>query len=114
MNSLMDPPQKQVDNAVMDYFMIEMVNTLRSSAAIATARAKRLEQEMIEAGLVPQPTPAPPPLPLKKESARDSVTSLASKSGSVAGKAALDEDEEAIRVRLEAIGTHVGANITEK
>ncbi|KXN88039.1 Trafficking protein particle complex subunit 6B [Leucoagaricus sp. SymC.cos] len=111
---LADPPQKHIDGAAMDYFLIEMVNTLKTSSASATTRAKKLEQEMIEAGLVPPPAAVPPPLPLKKESARDSVTSLASKSGSATGKAASDEDEEAVRVRLESIGMHVGANIAEK
>jgi hypothetical protein len=112
--ALADPPQRHIDSAAMDYFLIEMVNTLKTSSAVATTREKKLEQEMIEAGLVPPPAAIPPPLPLKKESARDSVTSLASKSGSATGKAALDEDEEAVRVRLESIGNHVGANITEK
>jgi hypothetical protein len=111
MASLHEHPQPLVDAAALDYFMIEMVATLRASAAVATARAKKIELEMVEAGLVPPSIPALPPLPLKKESARDSVTSLASKNGS---KAALDEDEEALRSRLEYIGSHVGANITEK
>lgn len=114
LSALADPPQRHIDSAAMDYFLIEMVNTLKTSAAVATTRAKKLEQEMIEAGLAPPPVAVPPPLPLKKESARDSVTSLASRSGSVTGKAVLDEDEEALRVRLENIGSHVGANITEK
>ncbi|KAF7784856.1 hypothetical protein Agabi119p4_1021 [Agaricus bisporus var. burnettii] len=111
MAALSEPPQAFVDGAALDYFMMEMVTTLKASAAVATARAKKIEQEMVEAGLVPSSIPAPPPLPLKKESARDSVTSLTSKSGS---KAVVDEDEEALRSRLEYIGSHVGANITEK
>lgn len=111
MAALSEPPQAFVDGAALDYFMMEMVTTLKASAAVATARAKKIEQEMVEAGLVPPSIPAPPPLPLKKESARDSVTSLTSKSGS---KAVVDEDEEALRSRLEYIGSHVGANITEK
>ncbi|KAF9444454.1 TRAPP complex subunit trs33 [Macrolepiota fuliginosa MF-IS2] len=116
LTALADPPQRYIDSAAMDYFIIEMVNTLKISAAVATARTKKLEQEMIEAGLVPPPAAIPPPLPLKKEkeSARDSVTSLASRSGSATGKATLDEDEEIVRTRLENIGVHVGANITEK
>ncbi|TFK38760.1 TRAPP complex subunit trs33 [Crucibulum laeve] len=111
---LADPPVRQMDGPAMDYFVIEMVNTLRESAAVATARSKRIEQEMIEAGLIPPPAPAPPALPLKKESARDSVTSLPSRTGSAAGKTVVDEEEEAVRVRLETIGMHVGANFTER
>lgn len=110
---LADPPSKFIDAPAMDYFLIEMVNTLKQSAAFATARSKKIEQEMIEAGLIPPP--APLSLNLKKETARDSVTSLASRSGN-AGKAGggVDEEEETVRVRLEAIGMHVGGNYTER
>jgi hypothetical protein len=94
----------------MDYFLIEMVNALRASSAVATARSKMIEEEMIEAGLLPPPPPAALSLP-KKESARDSVTSLTSRT---AGKSALDEQEEAVRTRLEGIGMHIGANFTER
>lgn len=109
---LADPPSKFIDAPAMDYFLIEMVNTLKQSAAFATARSKKIEQEMVEAGLIPPP--APLPLNFKKEGARDSVTSLASRSGSAAGKGGVDEEEEAVRVRLEAIGMHVGGNYTER
>ncbi|KAG6844871.1 hypothetical protein H0H87_002816 [Tephrocybe sp. NHM501043] len=108
--ALADPPNRQVDAAAMDYLLIELVNTLRESSAVATARQKKVEKEMAEAGLLPTPAPAPPTVP-KKESARDSVTSLNSKSGKAV---VLDEEEEAIRVRLEAIGLHVGANFAER
>ncbi len=43
----------------MDYFIIEMVATLRESAAVATARAKKIEQEMLEAGADPASTSSP-------------------------------------------------------
>lgn len=119
--ALADPPIRQVDGAVMDYFLIELVNTLRASSAVATARAKRIEQEMAEAGLIPPSAPNPSALPLKRESARESaresVTSLNSRTGSATGKSStqpIDEDEEAVRTRLEAIGLHVGANFTER
>jgi len=83
--SLADPPQRQINAAFMDYFSIEMVNTLRVSSTVAATRAKKLEQEMLQAGLIP-PAIAPP----------------------------RSEDEEPVRIRLESIGMHVGANITEK
>lgn len=108
--ALADPPVRQIDGAVMDYFLIELVNTLRDSAAVATRRAKKIEQEMTEAGLIPPPPPPPHTLPPKKESAHDSVTSLTRGSG----KSPLDDEEEAVRARLEAIGLHVGANFTER
>jgi len=108
--ALADPPTRHVDAALMDYFLIELVNTLRASSAVATARSKKVEQEMIEAGLIP--APAPPVLTRKKETARDSQTSLTTRSG---GKSTvMEEEEEAVRARLEAIGLHVGANFTER
>ncbi|KAF9481253.1 TRAPP complex subunit trs33 [Pholiota conissans] len=110
---LADPPVHHIDGAAMDYFLIEMVATLRESAAVATARAKKVEQEMVDAGLIPPPLPVPSSLK-KDNSARDSVTSLASRSGSASGKGTLDEEEEPVRQRLEAIGMHVGANFSER
>ena len=91
----------------MDYFMIECVETLRHSASVAAARAKKVEDEMIEAGLMPPPPP--PAAHLKKGNLRDSV---ASSSG--VDKVSIDDEEEDLRVRLEAIGLHVGMNITER
>lgn len=111
--ALADPPLRQIDGAAMDYFLIEMVATLRESAAVATARAKKIEQEMVEAGLIPAPLPVPSSLK-KDSSARDSVTSLASRTGSATGKNTLDEEEEPVRQRLEAIGMHVGSNFSER
>ncbi|KAJ7784642.1 TRAPP complex subunit trs33 [Mycena metata] len=112
--ALADPPTHQIDGAVMDYFLIELVNTLRASAAVATERAKKIEAEMVEAGLIP--APSAPPHPLKKEvaSARDSVTSLNSRASTGGRMSSADEAEEAVRSRLEAIGLHVGANFTER
>ena len=105
-----DPPLRYVDGAAMDYFVIEMVNTLRTSAAVATARAKKVEQEMIEAGLMPASAPTPPPL--RKSQLRDSTSSNISRNS--AAKDGKDEDEDELRIRLEAIGMHVGANIAER
>lgn len=92
----------------MDYFLIEAVNALRASSAVAAARAKKVEQEMIEAGLIPPPAPVLPPL---KDAQRDSVGSNVSKDST--RKISPDEEDE-VRVRLEAIGMHVGANVTER
>ena len=116
LTALADPPIRQVDGAAMDYFLIELVATLRESAAVATARSKKIEQDMLEAGLIPLPVPVPVTSSLKKDSsARDSVTSLASRSGSAAGgKSVVDDEEEPVRQRLEAIGMHVGANFVER
>jgi trafficking protein particle complex subunit 6 len=106
--TLSDPPTRTVDGPVVDYFVIEMVNTLRASSAVAVARAKKIEQEMIEAGLLSQPQSSLPAVPSK----RDSAASTSSKAAAPEGK--VDEEEEALRLRLESIGTHVGANVAER
>jgi len=87
------------------------VNTLRASSIVATNRIKDMEREMIDAGLLTAGLPSSSSS-VKKESARDSTSSLNSRTG---GKSnTVDEEEEAIRNRLEAIGVHVGANYTER
>ena len=98
---LADPQSRLVDAAAMDYFLIEAVQILRHSSAVADARAKKVEDEMIEAGLIPPPPPQQ--VKAKKDAQRDSV-----------GTALLDDEDEGLRARLEAIGLHVGANITER
>lgn len=108
---LADLPVNQMDANALEYFLIEMVATLKESAAVATARNKKTEQEMLEAGLMP---PAPVPTALKRDSARESVTNLLSRTGSASVKAPIDEEEEPVRQRLEAIGMHVGANFSER
>ncbi len=108
-----EPPARHVDGAMMDYFMIELVNMVRESSAVAMARAKKVEQEMVESGLLPPPAPPAPVLPLK-DNPRDSLTSIASRNSASAKTNPATEAEEAVRVRLEAIGMHVGANFTER
>jgi hypothetical protein len=108
--ALAEPPIRYVDGIAMDYFLIEMVNTLRASSAAAAARAKKLEAEMIEAGLVPPPPTVPPPLAIKKELHIDSTVGT---THNTSGKVK-EVDEEGVRARLENIGAHVGANFTER
>ena len=103
--AMADAPVRFMDGAAFDFFLIEMVETLRASSAHAQARARKVEQEMIDAGLLPVPLPTPV---LRKERG-GSTTSLASKTTTK-----LDDEEEGLRLRLEAIGMHVGANITER
>ncbi|KIY72554.1 transport protein particle component [Cylindrobasidium torrendii FP15055 ss-10] len=106
--SLAEPSSRSVDGAMMDFFLIELVNSIVASSAVATKRAKEIEQEMVENGLLPPP--APPPPPMKEPNPRDSTTSLGGR------KIAQPEDEleEAARTRLESIGAHVGASFTER
>ncbi len=107
--ALADPPVRVVDGPAVDYFFIELVNTLRASSAVAVARTKKVEQEMIEAGLLSPPQQAPPAVPSK----RDSIASASSKAGDTQ-QTAVDDEEEALRLRLESIGMHVGANVAER
>lgn len=94
----------------MDYLLIEAVPVLRASAAVAAARKKCVEEEMVSAGLLVLPAPAPVGKE-GKESGRESAGSVVGGPGAGAG---LGEEEEAVRARLEAIGTHVGANFAER
>jgi hypothetical protein len=103
LSALADPPTRMVDGAAMDYLLIEAVNALRVSSAVASARARKIERDMVEAGLVP-----PPPPPAKQQNPRDSASST---SGKISGSA--DEDE-GVRSRLEVIGMHVGGNFAER
>lgn len=113
--TLADPPPRLIDSCAMDYFLIEVVNALRASSAVASARAKKIEHEMVDAGLIPAQTPTPPSLTIRESSSgsasggRDSLGSTGSKNGS-----ARDDEDEGLRVRLESIGVHVGANFAER
>ncbi|KIK68819.1 hypothetical protein GYMLUDRAFT_91242 [Collybiopsis luxurians FD-317 M1] len=110
--ALADPPIRHVDGAMMDYLLIEVVNTLRESSKVALNRERAREKEMVEAGLIPIPVP---PVKDTTTSARDSTGSLAStKAGKAAASGPVDEEEEALRSRLEAIGMHVGSNFSER
>lgn len=104
LSALADQQPRLVDAAAMEYFLMEAVQALRLSSAVADARAKKVEDEMIEAGLIPPPPP--PQVKTKKDGQRDSVGT---------GSSTLSDDEdEGLRARLEAIGLHAGANITER
>ncbi|KAH7907193.1 NO signaling/Golgi transport ligand-binding domain-containing protein [Hygrophoropsis aurantiaca] len=107
LSSLADAPARQIDAAAMDYFLIEAVNALRASSSVAAARTKKIEQDMAEAGLVPPAPPAKTPTQLQNQ--RDSMGSASGK-----GAAVMDEEDEAVRTRLEAIGMHVGGNFAER
>ncbi len=102
--ALADPQTRMIDAAAVDYFLIEAVQTLRHSSAVAEARTKKVENEMVEAGLIPPPPP--PQAKAKKDAQRDSIGAGFS--------APSDDEDEGLRARLEAIGLHVGTNITER
>lgn len=106
---LADPPVRFVDGAAMDYLLIEAVNALRASSAVATARAKKIEQEMADAGILPPPPP--PPTTKPPQSHRDSIGSTSSRTQAASAD---DDEDEGVRTRLEAIGSHVGASFVER
>ncbi|KAF8584976.1 transport protein particle component [Ramaria rubella] len=102
--------QHQIDASVQDYFLIELVHTLRRSSQVARDRRKKREEEMIANGLLPS-TFAAGGANTSPSASRSSVGSP----GTVGGtKPPVNEEEEAIKVRLEALGVHVGANLAER
>lgn len=112
---LADPPIRYVNAAALDYLVIEAIQALKASSAVATARRKGAEKDLLDAGLVP-PEPHAPAVP-KKDVQRESMASLASRVtiSSVANvKVESDLDEEDVLARLDAIGVHVGSNIAER
>lgn len=127
---LADPPTRYLDAAALDYLIIEMTHTLRASTAVATERMRNLEREMREAGILPPAVEKEKGTGKDKESAlkkeqRESSASLGSLTpGSVRGDVSAgaspgpgserEDDEEGLRLRLEAIGVHVGGNIAER
>ncbi|KAG8950509.1 Trafficking protein particle complex subunit 33 [Tulasnella sp. 419] len=97
LSSLAEPEPKLVDGIALDYLLIELVQTLRQSTLVATSKLRAREKEMVDAGLIP---PTPPIPPSKKESKGKGPED--------------DEEEEALRIRLESIGATVGGNVAER
>jgi hypothetical protein len=87
LSALANPAVPQIDSAVLDYFIIEAINTLRQSAAVATRRQKDLEEEMAKANLLQQPQ--------SREAQQDAA-------------------EETLKARLEGMGSRVGASLVER
>jgi len=85
--ALANPLVPQIDSAVLDYFLIEVVNTLRQSATVATRRQRELEDEMAKASLLQQH---------QTHETQHNTT------------------EEALKVRLEGLGSRVGASLVER
>lgn len=86
--------QSQIDSVALDFLLIELVHTLKASSRHATARLRAKEEEMISAGLLPPPLPAPPN--------KDGVSREQ------------EDEEEALRIRLEDIGAAVGGALAER
>ena len=104
---------KLVDASLQDYLLIEAIHTLRASSAVARERIKKREDEMIRNGLLPANYASTNGRGGGVEGAKKSTTNLAAGAG--AGKSApLSEEEEALKMRLEALGAHAGANIIER
>jgi len=110
---LAEPSPRQVDGAAMDYLLMEMVHTLRASSAVAATRMKKIEKEMIDAGLLTPPQAVPASQARREAHAqgsqRDSLRSLASTPASQR-----ETEDEELRIRLENVGIHVGSNIAER
>ncbi|KZS90257.1 transport protein particle component [Sistotremastrum niveocremeum HHB9708] len=103
---LAEPTAHQIDGVVMDYFLIELVETMRASTEVAIKRRKDAEQEMINAGLLPASASSSFGGKGKRDT-RDSIMSGG-------GKIVETEEQEGLRKRLETVGAHVGSNLAEK
>lgn len=77
----------QIDVSVLDYFLIETINTLRQSAERAISRQKELEEEMSKSNILHQ-------IPVRD--------------------AQHNTSEEALKTRLENLGVHVGSTLVER
>lgn len=106
--ALSQDSNRQVDVVALDYLLIEAVRTLGHSSKIATARTRATEEEMIAGGLLPPPAPLPTvPASIKADSVKDAVASQRE-------ARIVEEEEEALRIRLEGVGAVVGSNIAER
>jgi hypothetical protein len=92
LTKLADSSPHEVDGAVLDYLVIELVEAFRESAVFARARFQKHEQDMISAGFIPQ-------------SAKRKTEPLSS---------GIAEEDQGLVARLEMAGKHVGANLTER
>lgn len=96
----------KVDAAIQDYLFMEAVNTLRVSSAVARERLKKKEAEMVKEGLLIAPTPS---------SAVTVAPNTPPSRANTPGKGqVVSVEEEDLRVRLDAMGAHVGANLAER
>ncbi|KZT58430.1 transport protein particle component [Calocera cornea HHB12733] len=112
--SLSAPPQAQVDIHAVEFLLVEMTRTLAESSRVAQARRDKAEAEMRGAGWMPKAVPGAKgeegsalALGKLREPLREEVER--------ARRARVEEEEEsAVRQRLENIGAHVGGNLAEK
>ena len=113
--SLADPAIRHVDAIIVDYLVMEAVQTLRASTVIAMAKRRQREKDLVDAGLV-LPDEQAPAVP-KKDVNRESMASIASKTTTMTTTTTKVEegpDEEEVYSRLEAIGVHIGSNVAER
>jgi hypothetical protein len=107
--ALADGAPRVMDRPAMDYFLIELVPTLRASAAVAAARAQAQERAMVDAGLLP---PAPPGKASRASEPASAVNRTSAAAAAAAGRE--PDDEDGLRRRLDALGQHVGAQLAER
>jgi hypothetical protein len=97
---------KQIDAVTLDYLNIELISALRRSSKVADLRKREREDHMIAAGVLTA-RPLPPPLSSGNSSVRESV--LAARTAKT-----LEDEEEALGLRLELLGMQIGGNIAER
>jgi len=92
LSKLADSAPHEIDAAVFEYIFIELVRCFKNSATFTQSRLEKHEQEMIDAGL----------LPASVKKRKEHPTALQS------------EPDQALLLRIEIAGEHVGANLSER
>ena len=120
--SLTDEPlnQNQIDASVQDYFLIELMHTLRHSSRVARDKLKQREEDMLVNGLLTSTLAAAGSTGASGQGPEGfgstSKMSLGSSTaaGGASAKPSANDEDEAVRIRLDALGAHVGANLAER
>ena len=105
---LADDAPRLMDAVVLDFLLIEMVPILKQSTTASLKKIREAENEMIEAGLLSPPAPTHPiPPGLKGAALQEAIDDQRRIQIE-------EEDNEALRLRLESIGVSVGGTLAER
>ena len=120
-------PNRQVDASAIDYLTTEMTYTLQESAQVAAKRLLRHREELREAGFPIQSSSSLPPGGADSSSANGAQRSVSQAPAILAANASRrfsslslhngpseEEVDVELTARLELIGYHVGANMSER
>ncbi|EJT98896.1 transport protein particle [Dacryopinax primogenitus] len=114
--TLSSPPQAQVDINVVEYLLIEATRALADSARVAQSSKDAVEQAMRDAGWLPAPDAGKgETTAAAREAALGRLKDQVREEVERARRAKKEDDDEgAVRLRLENMGVQVGGNLAEK